>query len=304
MNILDLAILKKLGGGGGGTGSADIDVTAEVGQTIIVKEVDENGKPTKWESADYQPRTHWTEEGIGDIVPLITYIPVYVENFGCTVYPVNPFKLIEGRTYTVIFDGVEYSCEAKTFDMGDGMSGIAIGNTVFSGGANTGEPFAVGEVNSEARSSLYGSIAHEKHYMVLGMDTAQHTLRVIGEKNVYNKIPTEYAKSDFVVEFALNLDKSMVMVTPWEEILNAVKTNTHIYGALYKEGYDVNQYGEFNFLYHQCQRWHCLYAKIGRDGHEQKCTMKFLGTDVNGELSLITCTRDEKGITTVKAGYA
>jgi len=34
-------------------GSASIDVTAEVGQTIIVKEVDENGKPTKWESAEY-----------------------------------------------------------------------------------------------------------------------------------------------------------------------------------------------------------------------------------------------------------
>lgn len=32
-----------------------IDVTAQVGQTIIVKEVDANGKPTKWESADYPP---------------------------------------------------------------------------------------------------------------------------------------------------------------------------------------------------------------------------------------------------------
>lgn len=37
---------------GGGT---SIDVTAEVGQTIVVKEVDANGKPTKWESADYPP---------------------------------------------------------------------------------------------------------------------------------------------------------------------------------------------------------------------------------------------------------
>jgi len=31
---------------------ASLDVTARVGQTIIVKEVDANGKPTKWESAD------------------------------------------------------------------------------------------------------------------------------------------------------------------------------------------------------------------------------------------------------------
>lgn len=35
-----------------GTGSG-IDVTAEVGQTIIVEEVDENGKPTKWKAVDF-----------------------------------------------------------------------------------------------------------------------------------------------------------------------------------------------------------------------------------------------------------
>ena len=44
-------------------GGASIDVTAEVGQTIIVKEVDINNKPTKWEATDYQPRTHWKEQG-------------------------------------------------------------------------------------------------------------------------------------------------------------------------------------------------------------------------------------------------
>lgn len=44
-------------------GGADIDVTAAVGQTIIVKEVDANGKPTKWEGADYlEPLIGSTEE--------------------------------------------------------------------------------------------------------------------------------------------------------------------------------------------------------------------------------------------------
>lgn len=46
----DVALKSDIPEGGGG---ADIDVVAEVGQTIIVKEVDENGKPTKWESADF-----------------------------------------------------------------------------------------------------------------------------------------------------------------------------------------------------------------------------------------------------------
>lgn len=35
-----------------GSGSASIDVTASVGQTIVVEEVDANGKPTKWKAID------------------------------------------------------------------------------------------------------------------------------------------------------------------------------------------------------------------------------------------------------------
>ena len=35
-----------------GSGGSGIDVTAAVGQTIVVKEVDANGKPTKWEAAE------------------------------------------------------------------------------------------------------------------------------------------------------------------------------------------------------------------------------------------------------------
>ena len=57
-----LSKIKGGNGGSGGTGGgASIDVTAKVGQTIVVKEVDANGKPTAWESAEYQPRTHWEE---------------------------------------------------------------------------------------------------------------------------------------------------------------------------------------------------------------------------------------------------
>ena len=54
---IDGAIEKVLTG----NSDASIDVTAKVGQTIVVKEVDANGKPTAWESAEYQPRTHWEE---------------------------------------------------------------------------------------------------------------------------------------------------------------------------------------------------------------------------------------------------
>lgn len=61
MDIFDIALMKKFGGGSGSGGSgggsdgggADIDVTAEAGQIIRVKAVDADGKPTEWESAEY-----------------------------------------------------------------------------------------------------------------------------------------------------------------------------------------------------------------------------------------------------------
>lgn len=47
--------VPDMSGGGGGIVSGDyipVPSTAEVGQTIVVKAVDENGKPTEWEAAD------------------------------------------------------------------------------------------------------------------------------------------------------------------------------------------------------------------------------------------------------------
>lgn len=49
IDVLTLALAKKMSG----SGSGGIEVTgAEVGQTIVVKAVDDNGVPTAWETAD------------------------------------------------------------------------------------------------------------------------------------------------------------------------------------------------------------------------------------------------------------
>ncbi|MBR5199247.1 MAG: hypothetical protein IKW20_05400 [Bacteroidales bacterium] len=51
--VLNLGIPKGEDGEDGSGGSSGIPIdTAEVGQTIVVKAVDENGKPTEWEAAD------------------------------------------------------------------------------------------------------------------------------------------------------------------------------------------------------------------------------------------------------------
>lgn len=79
-----------------GNSSKDLPIanTANIGQTIVVKTVNENGKPLEWEAKDYQPRTHWAEEN----VELLSET---------TIAPNNGYSRIEGINRPV-FDGEEY----------------------------------------------------------------------------------------------------------------------------------------------------------------------------------------------------
>lgn len=117
--------------GGGGT---PIDVTAEVGQTIIVKEVDANGKPTKWESADYQPRTHYMET----ILPE-TALSIDPEE-GVGFIP-QDLALNVGDGVSVIYNGAEYDC--IVIDVGDGIKALGNMGGIDENFSNTGEPFVI-----------------------------------------------------------------------------------------------------------------------------------------------------------------
>lgn len=120
---------------GGGT---SIDVTAQVGQTIVVKEVDENGKPTAWESADYQPRTHWRD---------VAGTPLVEAEITSSGSSITKIRLTNERYYVVVWDGVEYVCECKLYseDATDPYytRGHYIGNPKHVGGKDNGIPFAV-----------------------------------------------------------------------------------------------------------------------------------------------------------------
>ena len=148
---------------GGGTGGTSIDVTAEVGQTIVVKEIDANGKPTKWESADY-PLT------VNEIIPRTTYTAVYNDSYGCYMNQfVTKAKPEVGHKYTVLFDGVEYTFVAKagTFS---GMTLTYIGNDVLFG-ENTGEPFVL--------ASIFGN---DGYIALMGFDGNEHTISLTDVK--------------------------------------------------------------------------------------------------------------------------
>lgn len=105
-----------------GGGGADIDVVAKVGQTIIVEEVDESGKPTKWRASDYQPRTHWTE---------------YVEVLSETTVEIDPdegigllpnFTVESGKKYAITYNGTEYISECQYEADGGAGEAYLLGN--------------------------------------------------------------------------------------------------------------------------------------------------------------------------------
>ena len=167
------------GGGGGGT---SIDVTAEVGQTIIVKEVDANGKPTKWESADYQPRTHWDE--IGEIFPETE--GVFVEESGFFLLGEITNTVSAANHYTVSYNGVEYTCSPV---IGDAMWYMGNMGALDESMPNTGEPFIIG-------CSDGVSIA-------MPLDGAESvTVAIYGDKTT--KIPDKYINETPIIEAAVN----------------------------------------------------------------------------------------------------
>lgn len=154
------------GGGGTGGGGANIDVVATVGQTIRVKEVDANGKPTKWEAAEYQEKI--CDESWSELIPLTEFTPFYYEPMSVPMQQLIDVDFVPGQTYKVIFDGVEYICEADTYYV-SGMLMNAIGNEIFAGGENTGEPFALFRVRGDTKAA------------VITFDMNSHSVQVIGK---------------------------------------------------------------------------------------------------------------------------
>lgn len=94
----------------------NIDVTAEVGQTIVVEEVDANGKPTKWRAADFQEKICGTEETV-----LVNEVAVEMDEEGWGDFT-PAFEIINGTKYRVTINGVSHIITAA--DM-NGMTAIA-----------------------------------------------------------------------------------------------------------------------------------------------------------------------------------
>lgn len=269
------------GGSGGGT---SIDVTAEVGQTIIVKEVDASGKPTKWEAAEYQPRTHWSEFGTRVLVPHTVFIPLFYEALSATGCIIPDFGMEIGKSYTVIFDGVEYSLTAKAA-VYQGMDAIYIGNDYLANGTLTSEPFIVASVPG------MGAIC-----ICLTEETI-HTIKIVDEAIIYHKIPQEYAPNEYrCVVQPTPISESPMFFADWNELRSAIRSNKNVYADI---AYPTVEGG-----FRKCT-YILTYANIDNinDGDDVLDFLNFVSGAANGNLTYngkdMTVTRKTDGTVSV-----
>ena len=167
--------------------SKAVNVTgATPGQMILVKAVDEEGKPTEWEAVD---RTHYSEWEQGTLLEEITG---EVDENGAFFAPYTP--LAGGEEYTVVWNGVEYKCSCVEIVEG-GISGFVVGNLgLMTGTGDTGEPFIISCIPS-----------HEI-LQVMPLDgSATVTVSIAGLKEMVHPLPKKYyPESDFrIVTFTL-----------------------------------------------------------------------------------------------------
>ena len=200
------------GGGVAGGGSASIDVTASVGQTIVVEEVDANGKPTKWKAADYQPRTHWSE----------FLSTVLIDNQSFAEYSEEAFEflLVAGQSYHIVFNGAEYDEVARSFDVG-GMQVILLGNGVTVGEEDNGIPYAFQSMDG------FGTLP-------MSVDSSAFTLTLSTVQETVNKLPMKYIP-DEVAAYApvyvscmqgetVNQQIPVIFTTQLEALIDAGRT--------------------------------------------------------------------------------
>lgn len=228
------------------TGGVDVS-GAQVGQAIVVKAVDENGKPTEWEAADIpsgaQPDWNQNDDTQQDYVknrPFYTGYPVetvlveestvsfagdrglYTASFPST------FEATVGETYKVSWDGIVYECTSVSVEGLPAIGNLAI---LGGGGSDTGEPFIIGIQNGE-RITIFTT------------DTSDsHTFSISGFAQEVVKIDRKYLpKAAFITYDSSN------------STYNSDLTNDELYEIMLNGG-QVVFYNQSKKLYYYLKKW-------------------------------------------------
>lgn len=206
LTMMSMANTGGSSSGGGTSGGSGIEVSgATPGQMLLVKAVDESGKPTEWETVD---RTHYEEDaGVVDI------LPETVMQFSDGQAIMSLIGLMAGEIYTVVWDGTEYECTAEALTL-DGVSGILLGNPVVAGGENNDLPFAVGDVPSQGFGLCLNIAGAEQ--ATVGITQAQRIIKKLDNKFIDAEwMATKTVETkEFLPETAVSNNATVPGLTP------------------------------------------------------------------------------------------
>ena len=139
--------------------------------------VDKNSKQIKLNSPisyDYMPEGY-PSKGVGNVTLMEEQEVTFADMGGGVFFATAPvqFDVLDGQTFTIVWDGVEYSCVGHATKDGNYM-----GNPEWLGLESTSEPF------------LYTG---DETYLWVSYDTStSHTIKVIGSQETYTPIDANF----------------------------------------------------------------------------------------------------------------
>lgn len=168
---------------------------------------------------------------------------------------------VEGQTYTVVWEGVTYTCVAEERNV-FGYPAVAIGNPVFTGGENNNMPFGVADIPAKGVGGF------------MAMADGTYKVTISGKKEIVHQIDAKYSN-----EFRVNLfqnGNNYYCLHTIEELIAAVESGKRLY-VLLDDRYDngsacVRRYNlvsaEYNKTLLAAGEYQCamfLFSGIGRD---------------------------------------
>lgn len=124
--------------------------------------------------------------------------------------------LVVGETYTVVWNGVSYTCVAENGVIaGMNLPCIAIGNHLWAGGAHNNMPFAAADVPA------YGLCGF------ISMDDGNYTASVSGKKEIVHQLDSKYS-NEFRVS-VMNTGTNYICMNTIEEIGAAIEEGKRVY---------------------------------------------------------------------------
>ena len=228
---------------------------AFVGQTVVVKAVNENGKPTEWEVVDtaptttdpnmqlvtdsngntvWQERTHYEGDLIESVVIAETTHDFTEDQFWYAMDELT-LDMTGGKTYAITWDGVEY--ERTVIDTGWGTTYIGNGY-VYEITDDTGEPFLMLDEGGGLVVCSAGDNAFAEHTFSV-TERSQH-IEKLDEKFLPESVITVNSISEHTVGSKYYVDGNAM-----GEIFNGYDSNTTASGYhSHAEGFSTSADGD------------------------------------------------------------